>query len=104
MRELVQTVSRSNKDLCGCECSCAAEPPVRFEWIRYSGQREPTEMLCREYICHGGLCQEHRGIMFLLAILNGSTSPEWWRSKSGQVAQSEQEYSWMRLMEQKQTD
>lgn len=31
--------------------------------------------------------------MFLLAILNGSTSPEWWLSKSGQVAQSEPEYS-----------
>lgn len=49
--------------------------------------------LCHEYICRGVSCQEHRGIMFLLAILNGSTSPEWWLSKSGQVAQSEPEYS-----------
>ena len=49
--------------------------------------------LCHEYICRGGSCQEYRGIMFLRVKLNGSTSPEWWLSKSGYVAQSEPEYS-----------
>ena len=42
---------------------------------------------CLEYICCGGSCQEHRGIMFLMAIWSGSALPEWWLSKSGQMAQ-----------------
>ena len=49
--------------------------------------------LCRKYICRGGSCQEHRGIMFLMAISVGSVLPEWWLSNSGQVAQWEPEYS-----------
>lgn len=42
---------------------------------------------CLEYICCEGSCQEHRGIMFLMAIWSGSALPEWWLSKSGQMAQ-----------------
>lgn len=41
--------------------------------------------LCHEYICRGGSCQEHRGIMFLMAIPvalclrnNGSQTPDRW--------------------------
>lgn len=49
--------------------------------------------LCHEYICRGGSCQEHRGIMFLLAMLHGSLSPEWWLSKFGHLTQNEPEYS-----------
>ncbi len=39
--------------------------------------------LCHEYICRGGSCQEHRGIIFLMAIPvalclrnNGSQTPD----------------------------
>lgn len=41
--------------------------------------------LCHEYICRGGSCQEHRGIMFLMAIPvalclrnSGSQTPDCW--------------------------
>ena len=41
--------------------------------------------LCHEYICRGGSCQEHRGIIFLMAIPvalclrnNGSQTPDRW--------------------------
>ena len=41
--------------------------------------------LCYEYICRGGSCQEHRGIMFLMAIPvalclrnSGSQTPDCW--------------------------
>lgn len=49
--------------------------------------------LCHKYICRGGSCQEHRGIMFLMAIPSGSVLPEWWLSNSGLLAQSSPEYS-----------
>lgn len=50
-------------------------------------------LLCREYICCGGSCQEHRGIIFLLAILDGSLFQEGWLQNTGQVAPKSQEYS-----------
>ena len=41
--------------------------------------------LCHEYICRGGSCQEHRGIIFLMAIPvalclrnSGSQTPDCW--------------------------
>ena len=52
-------------------------------------------LLCREYICCGGSCQEHRGIIFLLAILDGSLFQEGWLQNTGQVAPKSQEYSHM---------
>lgn len=49
--------------------------------------------LYHEYICRGGSCQEHRGIMFLMAMQDGSILLEVWLSKSGQAAQNEPKYS-----------
>lgn len=42
---------------------------------------------CLEYICCGGSCQEHRGIMFLMAIWRGSDLPEWWLKSSQNIQQ-----------------
>ena len=49
--------------------------------------------LCRKYICRGDSCQEHRGIMFLMAVPGGSVLPEWWLSNFGLLAQTSPEYS-----------